>query len=469
MDRSVNAIRRALSLIPEPWLAGIAGLAFVFAAAGSSWAMSAGNQLLAVILLVPALVLGGLILARWLVHAPEVFVGLLQGGMGIVWFALNAVGLTIPDGWTLPLFAGLSLLGASLDLIRQGRWRVYLTPLPLLVAGQGLLVVVGVVYSWHADALYKALLFVAGNLVSFVVGVALTRLQRQRIYLVLLVVGVVMALGVLVSFVIAGPGAARGRYGVFGIDTIGASRLIGLGLVVLLFSWQRGQLRIVNVIVLGAGLLLAASRGPLVSLLLTVLVVPFIGTGRIRDGLLARRTWLLVGGLVLALILLVSIQQLNQHITVAENWGPFRLLAETNLADENIQARLQHIRVAVQDFEARPILGWGTAGYGGSTTTRDSAKMNWPHNMTLEILAEQGLVGLAVYVLILALATRAIWRLLAQARRRADAALRAETLLLTALLIDTLLDAHVSGHLGANRTVWLALGLLQGLRFGRST
>jgi O-antigen ligase len=436
-------------------------LALYIIVAVASREIAGGRWKLAPVVLLPTL----LLYAFFPLHMPEIFVGLLQGGMGIVWFALDAVGLVVSDGWTLLLFSVVSIGEVIYCLMRRPqRLRVFLTSLSILVFLQGLLIVMGAMYSWNAHAVPKAQLFVAGNLVSFAVAATLGKRQRKRLYGLLLVVAVTMAVGAYLSFLTGGLGSARGRYGAFGIDTIGTADLIGLGIVLLLSSGEGSLRRMFLLLFLSGGVLLAATRSVIVSIVGTALVLGALSVkGQRRH--LVRRIMLLCGSAALAFVLVTAIQEMSAGIQVAENWGPYRMIAETTPDNANIQERIQHIRVSLRDFAARPLFGWGTAGYGGSDPARDPTLQNWPHNLTLEILSESGLLGFAVYGLLLIQVCLTVRRSLVYAHQYGDRSLDTEVILLVSLFTFTLLDAQFRGRIGVNRTIWLAMGLLARVQY----
>jgi len=97
-------------------------------------------------------------------------------------------------------------------------------------------------------------------------------------------------------------------------------------------------------------------------------------------------------------------------------------------------------------------LGLGTAGYPAVT-----GGLVYPHNVELELAAENGLPALAIFLALLG----AAWL----ARRRAPRGLRNESIAVGALTIVALVDAQVSHGLNDSRPLWLSLGL--GFAVGR--
>lgn len=398
---------------------------------------------------------------------PWLFVGLLQGGMGIITFVLReSAGLAIPDGLTLPAVAAMAALGTGVMLARSPtRHRLLLSPLSAMMLLFSLLVVAGTLYSWHSMATDKALKYIAANYVSFVVMLFLSSWQRQKLYMLLIIVSVMVALGVVFSFAFGGTGAARGRYSTLGIDTITAARTIGLGLILVLYLPRCRQLRGALAVFLGAGVLLAASRGPVIALFLAVLLQPLLCGGPLISLKLPRRMMWLLGSAALGLAILVVVVMFYSPIILAENWGPLRLLRETTLLDRNIVSRFSHWATAFQDAQLSPWVGWGTAGYAGSAPWRDPVVLSYPHNIFLEILSEWGGLGLGLFTLILGRGIVSIRRLSLWSRELTGSCWVEEARLVTALMVYSLVNACVSGEIYNNRTLWLALGAIEVLRY----
>jgi O-antigen ligase len=136
-----------------------------------------------------------------------------------------------------------------------------------------------------------------------------------------------------------------------------------------------------------------ASRGGMVAFAI-VLFVFWLGYG-------GKRRWLLAGGTIAlaAAVLLVALMlpQVPVH----------RYLQVSSEDDPTTQIRLGLYDVALGMVEDHPLLGIGTGQWGreshryyGSGTFRSTTYM--PHNTYLQVAAENGLLGLAMYLLLLA-------------------------------------------------------------------
>lgn len=453
----VSPRSRWLIFIPFIWIVGSLTVWVVFTSdCGWLWPVS------------PLLVT---VLGPLLVYFPEFSVGLLQGSLGLVPFMLSALNVVIPDGWMLPLFSGASLAGMLYWLVRaRSRRQVFLNPLSVLIFMMGLLVLFGVSYSWSPKALLKAATFLATSGVSFCVGAMLSRSQRYRLYIVILITAAVFAAGLLWEFTSRHGGTVVVRYTLADVNPIWVGRIIGMGIVIAPFLVQSRVRQAILMIFLGSGLLLTGSRGPLVSLAFAVLAVSIFGVGRCRNNWMINRGMVFVGfSLCIAFLVLIlvgsSVANQNQF---SEIWGPTRVIL-IDPKDINIVERFDLWNVALKDFMERPLWGWGTAGYGGSRLPMVQALKDWPHNIALELLSEYGIVGFTLFGLIVLVAMKTLYNVLHR-NRMGDPEIVRENLLVMGLLIYGLVNASFSAPFDRNPTIWLALGLILGVRLdgGRS-
>jgi O-antigen ligase len=151
----------------------------------------------------------------------------------------------------------------------------------------------------------------------------------------------------------------------------------------------------------------------------------------------------------------------NPEMLIVDDWGPFRILNSTNLQDANITTRFDHISLAIAEFMEKPLLGWGIAGYGGTEPYSSPVVFNWPHNITFEVLVELGIWGFILAGSAILLSYFDARKLYRRSRARHNDYIQQEALMIVIALTYTLINAHISGMLHINRTIWLAMGLIQ--------
>ncbi len=227
----------------------------------------------------------------------------------------------------------------------------------------------------------------------------------------------------------------RARDG-FGFAAIAFGLYSGLGLLGLillarrqprLIGWPRQAVRLLwwlSAVLLLQGLLLTQSRGSWLAMVLGLIV----GLGLLWHRVSFRaqsqsRHWLPVLAVIVLVIALNSgllIQRLSQEIDTAR-----ALLHTTELPAQvsSIGLRWQAQQIGVIVWRERPWFGWGPgttrlllehsrqrAGF-----TNDGVRLQHLHNSALELLVQLGLVGLMLWLALLAALAHGVW----QSRRKA--------------------------------------------------
>jgi len=234
------------------------------------------------------------------------------------------------------------------------------------------------------------------------------------------------------------------------------AQTIGLGLLLLLYypAESRKTRRFVLLLLipfLALGLVSAEARGPLVAVLFVVCLGFFVP--RLRSPLLSRRQMLIAGVVVVAAVFALSAFWFYGASEAKFQYKADELIA---LATGSPQAqgtaveRLQFYRASIGAWLVRPILGWGIGGWSMFYWHQDDH--HYPHNLILQVLSEQGLVGLAALGFLLWRAFRSL--------RRSVAHLTVESAFLLPGFLYLLTAAMFSGDLNDNRFLWFWCGLI---------
>jgi O-antigen ligase len=302
---------------------------------------------------------------------------------------------------------------------------------------------------------FKLQLFVAENLAFLVAGVVVAARRDQfRLFLVLTLAMAGLSAIVLARGLAAGNAQAvvGGRFAIssdynpiiFGRDAARAMTIAVFFLLVARLPWLR-LVSIALLPLLAVAFTASGSRGPTVGLIVGLALLLGL-TLRDRD---ARRRVLLVFAGGIAGAFLVSQLVPGQNVSRALSF----LTGNAQDASSNGRTGLWH--AAWHAFAGHPLWGIGTGSFGSI----DPVNL-YPHNLVLETLAEQGIVGGLLVVGTIVLGAAALWRLWREAdgRDRHDAAMTAS------LLAAAVVNAMLSGDIAVNNAVWLALGLGTGLR-----
>ena len=172
-------------------------------------------------------------------------------------------------------------------------------------------------------------------------------------------------------------------------------------------------LSLVATAVMSAALVMSWSRGALLGLAAGAALVLLA---------LGRRVWVAVAVLALVLLLVapafmgVLPTDLLTRITGSFSIPDANALASVEITDENFATieRLAHWQAAWRMFEQHPWLGVGTGqyatAYAAVALPRWQDSLGHAHNYYLNVLAENGLLGLAGYAAFVLLALAAAWR-----------------------------------------------------------
>jgi O-antigen ligase len=238
------------------------------------------------------------------------------------------------------------------------------------------------------------------------------------------------------------------------VTQIGAGQAVGFGLLWLLFCPHYSLRRLslmVSVPLLCAALIASVARGPV--LFFVAVLLPFLFLRRIRAAVTATTVWLpvLLGGL---LAFAASLYWLQQQEAAQGKFATKRAEIEEVLRGSSTPTytagrRLTLYRWALQMFAEKPLTGWGLGGWSYYALDRDVPA--YPHNLVLEIAAEEGVMGLAALgTLFLAvfLALRRIWRS------------SADLSFIAPVFLFSLLATMTSGDINVNRPLWLWCGVI---------
>lgn len=193
----------------------------------------------------------------------------------------------------------------------------------------------------------------------------------------------------------------RSSFGETNPITIGREIGFGLTISLLYLLYMNGNsinlkdriFIIVISIVYFYALLLTGSRGPLLSILITVICSFLFFKSKSRA---------IFRVIVFCIILFALARSFDFSINNLSINNPSidRLLYYTQNFGENSsdEGRIDRIKVAIKGFKESHMLGVGTGGF--SNLYPSSSGKDYPHNMFFEFLVEQGLIGVLVYLML---------------------------------------------------------------------
>jgi O-antigen ligase len=237
------------------------------------------------------------------------------------------------------------------------------------------------------------------------------------------------------------------------ITRIGAGWLLGMAVILVLFypllPSRRGQRALFLVVlpVCVAGLVASAARGPIVALVVSVFIgsVTWLRQGRLR-GRTALVLLLLLGIGFTGAFFVLRQASLGKYNAKAEE---FKTLLSEGTSGGSAGKRLNFYRATLNAIPDHLLLGAGVGSW--ATFYWGSDSRNYPHDLFLEIAFEQGLLGLAAFVVFLLLVAAAIFRLLRESR--------SHFLALGLMVLYCVLVGMFSGDLDDNRVLFLWIGV----------
>ena len=369
----------------------------------------------------------------------------------------------------LPFDETVALMAASAPLAAWILWRRGLRREGVVVVAAGLLF-----FGWLATTMLwspgrtlalRAVAFnLTFNLYCLIVGalvLAGDRARIRRFLLFLVVVGLVLAGNGLWIYVEHGtfryyrPFMFTRYYLTWTYPVVSASAVALVLALTAPAGSARQLLGLALTFVFGAFLLVGGARGPLLGLVVCLLVpllvvAPRVERGRFLVPKIQILAFLLVTGAGAYVAYLLATGQMTATLSRFYSLLNYLQSQGTALRHE----RLSYWSSALTFWSQAPLLGNGIGSFsslyvpGGGEVAGTH-----PHNILLEILAETGLVGLALFVLLLLVAAQGVRR----ARLREDPLYLCVWMLFASLL---LIRAMLSDDLAYQWELFLAIGLL---------
>jgi O-antigen ligase len=430
------------------------------------------------------LLVGGSLLVYAIERAPEWIVAILLVGQFILHWISSFSGGTISrdnplSGPLLPMYVlGACLVLARLLLAhrkqvrsaRDFRWPLAVQLLVLTATLLGVLIAAGLLYSpAPMSARAKTLGYFAFNLAPSALVLLLFHSEERLVRLVkaVIVIGLLMAV-----FTHLGHDAAGGGGGLYNIGegkqglTIAGARFAG-------GTWFARRLDLVLISLL---VLVALSRS---GIYLTALLgaMPYIvyllflsgARGAAAGGAIAfmlvltllsvaagsRRVLRIAAVTLLIVVCGLATSSVRDELLTREIVERYTILAHPFETEASGADRLQYWRTAWDIFQDHPLFGIGSGGWGWVWNKQDYR--DFPHNIFLEVLCEQGLIGCLLFSLFFFGTIHLVGKVL----RHPLSTRRGKILAIWAIGILTFagMDAQLSGDIQTNDYIWMAAAI----------
>lgn len=381
------------------------------------------------------------------------FAGLFKADPRLTW---------VPFDLTAAFFA-LSVSAGILVLARR-RFALGASGLAAVGAMAAFAAWLALSLTWSQGSVYaqeKALHVVVLNgwaLAAAALIIGPSRRRRSRFLACVVVFAAVVAIEGVRSYLLIGP---RNFLNPLGGHYIGIGRVLGLATcVAVTFALSRGFGPIARsaLLVLAAlfvfVMLTSGARGPLLATALSLAMLIPLGF-RLSPGVrvtirrhLPRFLLLLVAGAAIALGF--SDNLASRATTVAR----LRLLFTQDGGGASAVGRVDFYQAAVEYWTDSPLVGHGTGSFPVMYGLGDVR--GYPHNLFLEVLVEQGLVGVSLLLILL------VTPFMGLGRNWASWFGDPQSVVVLLIFVVVLLNAQVSGDLTDNRPLFMAVGLLAG-------
>jgi O-antigen ligase len=204
-----------------------------------------------------------------------------------------------------------------------------------------------------------------------------------------------------------------------------------------------------------AAMLESGGRGGALSLIVSYISIIFVANGKLKEILLCFIV-IFVGYIYLNLedigLALSQIGKEYQFLTL-ERMG-FGILSDF-YGDTSDPTRSQLMHLAFKTWQNAPLFGVGLGGFPVEAGLGENNGM-YPHNIILEILAEQGVVGLSIFLPMVGIIGSG-------AIRKFASVPRFELFSTVGFATAAIITSNVSGQFVLDRPIWVSLGLLAGI------
>jgi O-antigen ligase len=251
--------------------------------------------------------------------------------------------------------------------------------------------------------------------------------------------------------------AGRQTLNVLGGDYLGVGRAVGAGTAIALAVLLAPRIgAVVRVVALGLFLaslwllILGGGRGPFMAAVVASLIPLILGVRLGPPGFVIVKRympWALALVIVVAAVTVV----LGQGPNPPQTLGRLQVLSTESMGGSSAATRFSWYGTSIRLWEQRPVFGYGVGSWPVLMGFRDAR--NYPHDIFLEILVENGGLGLLLFVgmLVAGLASLAPWRTISSDPWR---------VLLLMLFVNALINSMISGDLPDNRFLFAATGML---------
>ncbi len=396
----------------------------------------------------------GLYILRFLFHRPEItfalflFSYVIEGGDMIP----GPIDLT-------PIFLLISLAGFFLPAVKRNSIQYFSKPSDIWLLIFLIVLVGGSFLSPDSQSgVEKAILFAIAVVLPYtMVRVFFKTYKQIKIFLITILS---LAAGVAVILIVMSflPTYTSGRLRFFEANPIPTGTLLAVGLAIAVIGLSSDLLsknRRVKAICIAIiplclfSIFLSGVRGPFVSVIVGLafyLLIQYIRQPRVLISMVGIALFFLVTFNIWYPVIVSKVPNIR-------NFSPEAIIHGTTT-----KQRLERYQAAVRLFVQRPLLGGGTNSFAQRTKWDE-----YPHNIFLEIVSENGLIGLVVFLGFLGSVAWAGFRYLKTRHVKFSPQERAIGLAVLAVSLILLVEKQFSFTLTTHKDLFTFLGIMVNL------
>jgi len=398
----------------------------------------------------------GLFILRFLFHRPEItfalflFSYVIEGGDMIP----GPIDLT-------PILLFISFTGFFLPAVIKNSIQYSSRPsdIWLLIL---LIVLVGGSYLTpdSQSGVKKAILFAIAVILPYMMARVFFKTSKQIKVFLITILSLAAGIAVILIFMSFLPTYATGRLYFFEANPIPTGTLLAVGLIIAVIGLSSDLFKknmhskafcIAIIPFCLFGMFLSGVRGPFVSAIVGLAFYFLI--------MYRRKPRILISMAGIVLFLLVTFNIWNPNI--ANKVPNIRAYSpEALIQGRSVKERLERYQGAIKLFAQRPWLGGGTNSYYQRTKLDE-----YPHNIFLEVISENGLIGLLVFLGFLSSIVWAGFRYLAIQHIRFSPHERAVGMAILAVSLTLFVEKQFSYSLTMHKELFAFLGIMVNLPY----
>lgn len=182
------------------------------------------------------------------------------------------------------------------------------------------------------------------------------------------------------------------------ISQVFSGRLISLSILLLIFYFTRNFnlnkiFVFLYILISSIALGITSFRAGILGLFLVLIFYYLFSHSQLRNKNLLPAVFIFLAGLLIS-------SQLNENLIKRFEWVE-SLSQEQKIFDSTVNSRIKAYEICFLMFYEKPIYGFGAGGFNSIYQNSDLGKwIDYPHNVFLELIAETGLIGTILFLII---------------------------------------------------------------------